>query len=192
MKRLVLLGFGLAATGWGIVSALGGCSDDPAPAAPEGTSSGSNGDDDDGTSGNTTPPPPPPPTDAGAETGGQRATPGKMACGASTCDAGGENECCWVNFNPDAGQCAPQGCGFASAAELKCDDSADCPGGQKCCYGAGEANCAANCQQGQVQLCTTTQECRDAGACGDKNCDFGDFKFKVRMCGTHPTEPTCN
>jgi hypothetical protein len=83
------------------------------------------------------PPPPTPPPDTLVP------SPGRVACGAVTCDVDAGAACCPWQATPS---CAtPTGCpGYRT-----CDDSADCASGEQCCGFAGSSG-------GPTAACSTT------------------------------------
>jgi len=92
------------------------------------------------------------------------ATPNSIYCGSSPCAP--PSLCCAGEVGGIvSGQCLPAfpGC-VAGGAPLKCDDAADCPGGQVCCGSISKGSaCSATCSSGG-QLCRTDAECQ-SGAC---------------------------
>ena len=193
MNRLAWFAVGVALTGWGVSSTLGGCTSDE-PAAEEPTPDPEpeeeEPDPDPGTSGGTSGTTPPP-VDAGRPDTGPTtlSTPNKIGCGptgASLCDAGA-SKCCWPDLDASAGRCsATPFCTDPVSFELTCDEKADCPGTQRCCVGNGEAICAADCAALRgIQLCRTAAECPGDAGCAERTCNFPDpVTLKFRMCGT--------
>jgi len=140
--------------------------------------------------------------DAASSSGGATPTsnPGQLTCGATACDAGGggggarvccarptgegtctrENDC--DNEGPDSG------------ISLECDEAADCEDGDRCCFITERDNdritsstqCRGRCTGGggggtaRPQVCKTSAECGDGGACAQKTCGG----FKLFVCGT--------
>jgi hypothetical protein len=183
MKKLFLIVTACVLVG----GALGGCGDDfettvPPPVGDDGGSNGTSGGTS-GTSGGGA-------DDAGIEGGassGSASNPGKVSCGASECTLG--TQICCQSFN-DAG-CIAQGAN-CSAVEVECDETADCPDGQRCCLersgsGSGRARCQKNCNAGRF-LCKTNAECGDA-ACTATSC----FGRTFQTCGPpRPPPQFCN
>ncbi len=67
----------------------------------------------------------------------------------------------------------------ASTVTITCNETADCPYGQRCCAtpppdagGFLSAQCAASCGSTQVQLCRTNSEC-PSDACHIEKCPDG-------------------
>lgn len=111
----------------------------------------------------------------GGTEGGAGSNPGKVTCGSTECATGGNTICCEKTAQ-DGGvtrTCEATCTGFGSF-DLRCDEKADCPNAaDKCCLGFQGATCNDNCGFGPnagIQLCKTTAECGDAGACNVKTC----------------------
>lgn len=111
----------------------------------------------------------------GGGDGGAGSNPGKVTCGTTECATGGNTICCEKTAQ-DGGvtrTCEATCDGFGSF-DLRCDEKADCPNAaDKCCLGFQGATCNDNCGFGPnpgIQLCKTTAECGDAGACNVKTC----------------------
>lgn len=104
------------------------------------------------------------PAEAGAS------NPGKITCGGAECDS--TTQVCCIRFSIDAGvtrSCtAPNGCQGGATSE--CDEKADCPQNQRCCFGQGFRGQCQNTCQGGIQACKTNPECGDGGACGTYTC----------------------
>lgn len=212
MRRMTLVVGTVSLLGLGAIGAIA-CGDDdstggvaPAPDAAGGTdgtaatsSSGTSGDPGSSSSSGGT-------TDGGtsssSSSGDLPPSPGQLACGATTCDAGGgggpgPNVCCQSATDANtkcarAFQC--DNTGSNGALRLLCDDKADCEDGEVCCYvkdGNGgppsfSTTCRNQCRgpgpngKPRPHLCKTSAECGDAGACNAKTCDG----FKLRVCGS--------
>lgn len=135
--------------------------------------------------------------------------PGRISCGASDCDAGGgggfNRFVCCERPNGGIAACTRQNdCdnqGPDSGLSVACDETADCDDNERCCLLQTEQNlpgpgpdqlvsrtaCQNRCQVGNggnlkrvPQVCKTSAECGDAGACAQKDCGG----FKVFVCGS--------
>jgi hypothetical protein len=194
MKRVFWVGGSMAILAWGLQCALVGCGDDPPPASPadSGSEAGNPvGSSSGGTSGAPTV------DSSGGTSGTATSNPGKITCGAAECDAGdrGGGNCC----ERDGGRaCANNSgtmntCNERGAFRIRCDEKADCDAEEKCCGSLDDddgairvtgTTCARDCEgrsgAGEVQICKTTEECGDAGACAEKTCGGR----VLRVCGT--------
>jgi hypothetical protein len=115
------------------------------------------------------PPPAPRPT----------ATPGRVWCQSTTCDAA--KEVCCRDALDGVGRCAPKGtesCGDVEIVVATCDESADCKAGESCCPYWG---CSDGCPEQRV--------CQ-RGACkqGDEVCLPGGACRAGRTCVAKPGE----
>jgi len=195
MNRLAwLLGSG-ALLVCGVAGALGGCGSSDATIADTGTDGGGSGT---GTSGGTSGMPG---TDGGGGTdgssggadggsgtdgatdggggdgGGQTSSPDKIPCGNGMQCTTPAEVCCVTGTglgSADAGcQAAASPCAGGS---LKCDEKADCTGGDICCAGfgggTGGSECKTACSMMQAQLCKTNAECT-GGVCYANKCPTG-------------------
>jgi hypothetical protein len=132
----------------------------------------------------------PPPADGGTDAlvrdGGSN--PGQIDCASTTCTAG-QQICCVIppdggSITPDAGLtrvCStPQMC---QGPEVRCDEKADCPMGEICCFNSNNGSASLSTRCGQTcgtatQVCKTDQEC-GGGTCGTYNCGPAGI---VRAC----------
>lgn len=126
----------------------------------------------------------------GGEGGAQASNPGKVACGATSCDVtdAGAQFCC---LGRDGGACEQAGTQCFGLRE-RCDEAADCPTGAVCCYEFGptglEARCrAGGCGQG-VQACRTQAECT-SGTCAVHTCGRDGGLGTIESCSGAP--PVC-
>lgn len=139
-------------------------------------------------------------SDAGGEAGpipegGAPADPGKVACGATSCDVG-TAFCCAL---PDGGgSCQTSGgaCAALGGAKQECNEAADCPavdaGPQVCCYevdlGRLTTSCHLNCNGGggnRYQACRSTTECL-SGSCAVRSCNGDAGTATVESCKPIP------
>jgi hypothetical protein len=105
--------------------------------------------------------------DGGGKAGGEG---GRVTCGGNECILP-ESVCCpWLN----GGTCAARG--TAGCEPIECDDTADCPAGQMCCYQFNHgcslsASCQTTCVGGavRVQACKSDSECA-SGSCTLRRC----------------------
>ena len=109
--------------------------------------------------------------------------PGQVTCGLSSCVAA-TTFCCARPGGPDT--CETSGGACANAAVRKCDEAADCPVGNVCCYDPSttppSTSCQGDCTGGggrRVQACKTTTECL-VGQCATRLCSDGRT---VATCG---------
>jgi hypothetical protein len=199
MKRLAWLvgSFGMVA--WGLGGTLAACGGEadvavaPPDAAAEGSvaapSSSSSGaaeagaSSSGGASGGLTDGGPM--SEGGADGGassGATSNPGKVSCGAAECTS--PTQACCAGVLLDGGPrntCQPAGDGCFGVKQ-ECDEKADCNGAQICCtdFGGGLSfECKAGCAGQNVQICKTSAECGDAGACKEYSCPGGR---KIRSC----------
>ncbi len=139
-------------------------------------------------------PPPPPSADGGGDAadaatdadaavipdGGVPPNPGSVTCGSTSC-AVATSFCCVA---PDGGAtCQTSGgtCTALGGAKHECDEAADCPATQVCCYeldaltSTFSTACHVDCAGGgglRDQACKQTAECLD-GTCAVHACDGG-------------------
>jgi hypothetical protein len=128
--------------------------------------------------------------------GGVAADPGKVACGASSCDIT-TSFCCAV---PDGGSsCQTSGgaCSALGGARQECNEAADCPavdgGKQVCCFDLNDGSllatsCRLDCNGGggqRFQACRTTTECL-SGTCEVRACNAGAGAASIESCKPIP------
>lgn len=135
-------------------------------------------------------------------------TCGSTTCDAGF-TGGGPNVCCQAANETNTKCTTRNACdntGSNGNLRVQCDETADCPasgpgGGDICCYfkdqsgpGGSVPSFTASCMSRQEcrsftpgqgakprpQLCKTSAECGDAGACNLKTCDG----FKLNVCGS--------
>ncbi|MEO7094388.1 MAG: hypothetical protein ABI175_14120 [Polyangiales bacterium] len=121
-----------------------------------------------------------PPADGGA--------PGRITCGATTCDAA-KQDCCIAFGGGGGSTCIAKG-GTCSGAALSCSSAASCKAGEVCCSkrsasGAISSVCeATKCAGTEPQICATDAECPTGTRCRDA---VGGFKT-CRAGGPPPTD----
>jgi hypothetical protein len=113
--------------------------------------------------------------------GGEHVDPGVVDC---VFDGGcrlATGECCQGPGADGGAVCLTDGSTTcpASTGAIKCDETADCPYGQRCCAtppqddaGFLSTQCAAACSSSQVQLCRTNGEC-PSDICHIEKCPDG-------------------
>jgi hypothetical protein len=88
-----------------------------------------------------------------------------------------------------------EGYALMDSGASSCSSAAECEAGSVCCLIVSAATtstagtCAASCAQSYPQLCTTTPECGDAGACTKQSCtiDGGEgISVPLQACGLLP------
>lgn len=203
MRRITLLlsMVGLAAGGAVGAMACGGDDDASVPVVTPGDAATSSGGETGASSSSGSPSNPDASSSSSSGGSTPSSNPGQLTCGATACDAGGgggggavccarptgegtctrENDC--DNDGPDGG------------ISLECDEAADCDDGDRCCFIterdnnriASSTQCRGRCATGggggataRPQVCKTSAECGDGGACTQKTCGG----FKLFVCGT--------
>jgi hypothetical protein len=113
--------------------------------------------------------------DAARDSGGDvilAPDPGKIECGQDTCDTSTQF-CCLGLVAPITRTCVPEN-NICLGPDQHCDEAADCPQGQVCCASGGVIGVSTFCQNacsvGQVQVCSTQQECKPGVACVAHDC----------------------
>lgn len=109
--------------------------------------------------------------DANTSSGGPVGNPGKISCGTTECSGRGL-VCCVDGPNAKCENAAGVG-SDCNGVSLACDETADCPVGQACCFGNGDsmtARCRLNCGNDQPRLCKSNAECGPNGTCTQRDC----------------------
>ncbi|HEY1955084.1 MAG TPA: hypothetical protein VGH28_05715 [Polyangiaceae bacterium] len=106
-------------------------------------------------------------------------TPGKVTCGNVVCNTG--QECCAAPSG-DGGftlTCVNGGGACPNGVTRACDEAADCPLNEVCCYEEQGGNLAAGCHGDcgggggtRFQACASTAECQ-SGTCSVHTCTAG-------------------
>ncbi len=118
------------------------------------------------------------PQDTGND--GMNMTPmGQVSCGGATCMT--PMQYCCQGMAMDGGSalsCVMGGGACNKDGRRMCDDKADCPMGEVCCYEANNgllgSSCRATCGMNRVQACKTSPECQmDGGMCAMHSCMGG-------------------
>ncbi|GAC1352678.1 MAG: hypothetical protein NVSMB1_17930 [Polyangiales bacterium] len=118
-----------------------------------------------------------------------KSNPGKVSCRGTEC-ALPDNFCCDGTSTRCAVNATLGGTCENSAVFLRCDEPADCAGGQLCCLGFGlgsGSNCSSDCGSGEtLRLCKTTADCGGIGTCRNVTCLLSGLGEKVyRSCNTN-------
>jgi hypothetical protein len=123
-----------------------------------------------------------PPSDAGVDSGELVATPGLTECpgGTQVCDT--INGLCCFDTDSGIGSCKKD-CVFGVDDYIRCDDSADCAPGQRCCLQLGSTACTTTTKCDSDQFCRTTAECPPGEACLARDC----VGRRVGICGAPST-----
>lgn len=107
--------------------------------------------------------------------GGVISAPGNVSCGAASCVI--PASCCAQPA--DGGLSCQNGGGCAGGLQRECDEAADCPGAQVCCYentaNGLTSSCHADCGGGggtRTQACRLASECL-SGTCAVHACSDG-------------------
>jgi hypothetical protein len=128
---------------------------------------------------------------AAADAGG--GLPGQVACGAGTCpatstmsmDLDSESYCCAPASSGASAFCVHGNLGACESGNpFYCDEAADCDPGLVCCSStvrSGLFSCATVC--GEIQMCRSSAECRNAQSCGFRTCVGARYGF----CGALTT-----
>lgn len=134
--------------------------------------------------------------DGSPSSGSDVSNPGRVTCGAGECDSGiaalSQELCCLKPAGTPPVCATNPTCQDTGFLRLVCDEVADCPmngGPRRCCLAFTGVNLNSDCTlvgsdgactNGRAQLCKTSAECGDAGACALRRCGAYD----VRVCGT--------
>jgi hypothetical protein len=112
-----------------------------------------------------------------------QSTPGSVACGRTPC-AIASSECCFsapaTPGGPPTTTCQPS-TETCTTYAISCDEKADCPNGEYCCFGLGDAgehraSCSRTCVT--LQSCRTNEECLGGKPCKQQTC----FGQRVWVC----------
>jgi hypothetical protein len=112
-------------------------------------------------------------------------TPGVIACGASTCDPQTAFCCALPNGSTTDLSCQTSGGNCPNGGVIQCDEAADCPSGNICCWDTSgpaiASDCRTDCTGGggtRYQACATESECL-SGTCASHACTNG---LEVTSC----------
>jgi hypothetical protein len=167
----------LAAVAWGLLGGLTGACSGGGPGATGDNDAGATGETGTGSSGGdaaTTP------KDSGADeddAGPDAAlisNPGRVSCGEAECSLPAEACCATLTTTT----CQAPGASCEGGGVQRCDEAADCEGGNVCCLRLDpdkpEATCEPGCIRGasRLQLCKTDAECPE-GTCYVNRCAGG-------------------
>jgi hypothetical protein len=181
MKHLVFFGSVVLMSAAGLAAAIGGCSSDD-KASPKLNPDGSSNDSNNPSNSSDSHSNPGSSSDAGNDNhpsdaatqddGGQTdnaSNPGQITCGETQC-ASSTDVCC-VTFQNDGGVCQAKNQACTGGQKHSCDEAADCDNGSVCCLAISGTACAKNdCGKFDTQVCKTSAECGDAGACSEYTC----------------------
>ena len=107
-------------------------------------------------------------------------TPGAVACASSPCTVP-SNMCCVSSGFPFQSSCVATSTGCLTlGAPVRCDDTPDCPQGQRCCGSPNALSAQSRCQEqctGQltVTLCRQTSECSGGLTCQRLQAPFAAY-----------------
>jgi hypothetical protein len=121
--------------------------------------------------------------------GGSPSNPGQVTCGTASCDIDAGQSCC-VHIDGGSACVANMPGTCTGGLRKRCDEAADCPMGQICCYEIGGAGintaCATTCNT-RPQACKTTSECKnDGGMCAVHQCQGMLSGFSIESCSGLP------
>jgi hypothetical protein len=127
--------------------------------------------------------------DAAPPLEGDAPDPGSVVCDGLPC-ASLDHYCCDDNM-AGTEKCVPDQVSACAGFRRKCDEAADCPGGQVCCIPPNAAPfiayttfCVASCTFDPLayQVCKTDAECEKGMACVTQPC-HGET---IQSCGPLP------
>jgi hypothetical protein len=106
-------------------------------------------------------------------------TPDAIACGATTCDPTSAFCCALPNGATTDLSCETSGGNCPNGGVIHCDEAADCPVGNVCCWDTSgpviASDCHTDCTGGggtRYQACKTDSECL-SGTCASRACTNG-------------------
>jgi hypothetical protein len=129
---------------------------------------------------------------ADAAVEGAASDPNKVECGSETCTTPAQVCCTSISLGGITQSCqAPidGGCGEAGAPQA-CDEAADCPGGNVCCFTQSGFDVKATCHQGQCPQ-GAIQLCKKGSECPQGTCTAYDCRIRVVQACEKPNQ-ACN
>ncbi len=127
-------------------------------------------------------------------TTGSSSDPGVVTCNGSPCDTATSYCCDETTVPPNGQRCVSNSVSSCGGLRRRCDEAADCTGGQVCCIPPNAAMRVAYttvCSKGpctddvlNYQVCKTSAECTNGQPCVTQQC----AGYEMRTCGSLPVE----